>query len=196
LFILLQQSKGKIAALEEEQQRTIDRLGGLISCLQKSDNSHLPGSSYYMDYLMGVLKRRKEEKDNEDVEELNVGSKKGRIEKECFSPLPLLPSSSSSFSNKTKPVLTSIHKDVGVEEKRRWRHLCKIPGITEAKKQNLGKEWYTEHYLPSYHLKIDLFSSSSTSNPIIVSSPSFSPLSRPSSFSSSSKSNSIFKFEF
>jgi hypothetical protein len=131
LFILLQQNKGEIAVIEEEQQTIIDRLGGLITCLPKSDNTHLPVSSCYMDYLIGVSKRVKEE-DDDEVEELHVLSKKRKIEKGRFAP-PSFPSSSSSIKHTC--VLTSINKDV-----------CPV-----------GKRRCTQHHMPSDSLDLDFF---------------------------------------
>jgi hypothetical protein len=127
----------KIEALEEKRKLVIDRVGGLIQLIPRSDNPNLPVSSCYFNFIMGIGKRQKEEVDNDNDEEFHVASKKQRIEKEYLTLTPLSFSSSSSSSSSSsiiKPprVLTSVHKDVYKEGKRRWKRLIKIPNITEA----------------------------------------------------------------
>jgi hypothetical protein len=148
LFTALTNINGKIELLEIERKAVIDRLGGLISCLPRSDNPNLPVSSCYFDYLMGIGKRPNENNDND--EEVYVTSKKSKIETEHFTPPPF-PSSSSSSSSSIKHVrkYTNIQKDVGPQGRKRWSLMCKIPGITDAQKQNWGRGWCTKHHIDS-----------------------------------------------
>jgi hypothetical protein len=79
-----------------------------------------------------------------------------RIEKEHFAPPPLPSFSSSSSSSINKPcVLTSIHKDVGKEGKKKMETIDKSPwnhGFPETK---LGERLCTANHLPSNILEIN-----------------------------------------
>jgi hypothetical protein len=132
-FAVIMDLVGKIEVVEKERKIVIDRLGRLISGFWKSDNPNLPVSSCYMNYLMGASKRAKEE-DDDEVEELYVPTKKQKIENDHFAS-PSFPSSSSSSSSTIKQqlLLTNIHKHISALGQRRWRHLIRIPGITEAR---------------------------------------------------------------
>jgi hypothetical protein len=154
-----------INKLEIEYSKLFEHLQSLFGYLPRSDNNDLPlCSSLFISWYYSTPFKRSKEKindDHDDVEEVHLPIKKQRIEKEHFSPPPLPSSSSSSSSCSSSSTikhplnLTSIHKDVGPEGKRRWRDLIKIPVIIPTQKEKWRNGLYDEHHLDSDILKSD-----------------------------------------
>jgi hypothetical protein len=143
--------KQDIVKLQREYDIMFEHLQSMVGYLPRSDHNDLPlCSSLFHDWYFSnstPLKRPQENNDND--EEVYVTSKKSKIETEHFP--PPFPSSSSSSSSSTKTVrkYTSIQKDVGPQGRKRWSLMCKIPGITDTKKQNWGRGWCTEQHIVS-----------------------------------------------
>jgi hypothetical protein len=116
-----------IDKLQLEYDKLFEHLQLMVRYLPRSYNNNLPlCSNLFNSWLYSTPFKRPEEKvsDDDEVEEIHIASKTQRIEKERFPPPPLPSSSSSSSSIINKPrVLTSIHKDVDKEGKRRLKRL-------------------------------------------------------------------------